>query len=43
MMARQRERIAEHAETIRKPVRSMRFTPQEAMAFLDIPPEEQAA
>ena len=36
-------RINERIETIRKLIHSMHFTPQEAMSWLDIPPEEQAA
>lgn len=40
---RQEGRINERIETIRKLMRNMHVTPQEAMSFLDIPPEEQDA
>ena len=36
-------RINERVETLRKLIRNMHFTPQQAMSWLDIPPEEQAA
>ena len=51
MMVRERElidqgreegRINERVETLRKLIRNMHFTPQQAMSWLDIPPEEQA-
>ena len=40
---REEGRINERVKTIRKLIRNMHFTPQEAMSWLDIPPEEQAA
>ncbi len=51
MMVRERElidqgiergRIDERVETIRKLIRNMHVTPQQAMSYLDIPDEEQA-
>ena len=40
---RKESHINECVEMIRKLIRNMHFTPQEAMSWLDIPPEEQAA
>ena len=40
---REEGRINERVETLRKLIRNMHFTPQQAMSILDIPPEEQAA
>ena len=39
----ERGRFEERVKTIRKLICSMHFTPQEAMSWLDIPPEEQGA
>ena len=35
-------RIDERVETIRKLIRNMHISPQQAMSYLDIPDEEQA-
>ena len=40
---REEGRVNERVKTIRKLIRNMHVTPQEAMSILDIPTEEQAA